>query len=163
MIISLNNRELIFDNIELKNDCVYLRNNFQSGLFLRSCQLKYNEFIELLKTSLDNYVECIDKNKTFETVEQYFNYFKITTNPLVKRNMATKIGNIILNDISLKDDDEIKKLINSHKINKNDPYYNFIKIVLNIKYIKVPNKDSYQSFDDEYFTMIDFILDYYSE
>ena len=31
------------------------------------------------------------------------------------------------------------------------------------KYIKVPNKDSYQSFDDEYFTMIDFILDYYSE
>lgn len=160
MKILLNNREFIFDNIELKKDKIYLKLDNKSSFFISKYQLKYDDFIDLLKLSLDSYVDCSDKDKIYETIEQYFNYFKITSNPLIKKNMSLKLGYILLNNINLKNEQNIESLLKNHKVLKIDIYYNFIMIMLNIKEIKYINISNYQDMDDEYFTFLDFILDY---
>ena len=161
MNIFLNNQELIFDNISLKNNIVYISSDFEISNIMTNYKLNYDEFINLLKISLDTYVDCSVKESLFELIEQYFNYFKITSNPLVKKNTVTKITYILLNNLSLKEDKKIINLLTNYKSYKTDKYYTFLRIILNIGYINKITDEKISHFDDEYFTILDFILDYY--
>ena len=156
MKVFLNNQELIFENILLKDNNIYIESDF--GI---TNILNYDEFIELLKISQDSYVDCSIKETIFETVEQYFTYFKITSNPLVKRNMVTKITYVLLNNLSLKEYTKIMELLSCYKSYKTDKYYTFLRIILNISQINKITDKKIAHFDDKYFTMLDFILDYY--
>ena len=160
MKILLNNQELIFDNVSLKDNNIYIKSDFEIGTIMTNYKINYDEFINILKTSLECYVDC-SKENTFETIEQYFNYFKITSNPLVKKNMITKITYILINDISLKEDKKIMDLLKNYSSYKTDKYYAFLRIVLNINHVNMITNKKTEYFDDEYFTMLDFILDYY--
>ena len=161
MKILLNNQELIFDNVSLKENNIYIKSDFEISTIMTNYKINYDEFIELLKISLDSYVDCSNKGSIYETIEQYFNYFKITSNPLVKKNMVTKISYIILNDLDLKENKKIMNLLNNYNSFKNDKYYTFLRITLNINNVNKINNKKAEYFDDEYFTMLDFILDYY--
>lgn len=161
MKVFLNNQELIFDNISLKNNIVYISSDFEISNIMTNYKLNYDEFINLLKISLDTYVDCSVKESLFESIEQYFNYFKITSNPLVKKNTVTKITYILLNNLSLKEDKKIINLLTNYKSYKTDKYYTFLRIILNIGYINKITDEKISHFDDEYFTILDFILDYY--
>lgn len=157
MKVFLNNQELIFENVSLKDNNIYI----ESDLGIANYKLNYDEFIELLKISLDSYVDCSVKETIFEAVEQYFNYFKITSNPLVKKNMVTKITYVLLTNLSLKEDNHIMELLSCYKSYKTDKFYTFLRIILNISHINKITDKKIAHFDDEYFTMLDFILDYY--
>jgi len=162
MKILLDNREYTFDNVEQRNDTIYLKSNFKFSSILSSFQLKYDDFINLIKNSLDDYVNIPDNN-LFDTIEEYFNYFKITTNPLVRRNMASKIAYILINKINNINEemkDKIYNLINSYKSNSKDKHYIFIKIMLKLSSVESTINEKLDIFDEEYFNLIDFILDY---
>lgn len=161
MKITINNKEIIFDNIVNKNQIIYLNSDFKYNSILTNYHIKYSKFIELLETSLDCYVDFSDKNLINDTIEQYFNYFKITSNLLVKKNMITKIANIIINDTSLLNDKNILAILKNYVSIKTDEYYIFLKIILNINCIKDIKSTQIKEIEEEYFTMLDFILDYY--
>ena len=161
MKVFLNNKELIFDNISLKNDIIYINSDFEISNIMTNYKINYEEFINLLKISLDSYVDCSTEVSLFESIDQYFNYFKITSNPLVKKNMVTKITYVLLNNLSLKEDKKVMNLLTNYKSYKTDKYYTFLRIILNIGSINKITDEKISHFDDEYFTMLDFILDYY--
>lgn len=161
MKVFLNNKELIFDNISLKNDIIYINSDFEISNIMTNYKINYDEFINLLKISLDSYVDCSAEGTLFESIDQYFNYFKITSNPLVKKNMVTKITYVLLNNLSLKEDKKVMHLLTNYKSYKTDKYYTFLRIILNIGSINKITDEKISHFDDEYFTILDFILDYY--
>ena len=159
MRILVNNKEIIFDNIILKNDNLHKTNNGYYSL-IPDFKLKYKDLIDQLKESLDNYVNINDADNINEIVETYFNYFKITSNPLIKKNMSSKIGNIILNNPNLAKDEYVNNLINSYKTYKSDIYYSYLQTLLNLNSIKEIFLDNTLDFEDEEFSYIDFIFDY---
>lgn len=161
MKITIDNKEIIFDNIVNKNQIIYLNSDFKYNSILTNYHIKYSKFIELLETSLDCYVDFSDKNLINDTIEQYFNYFKITSNSLVKKNMITKIANIIINDTTLLNNKNILAIFDNYVSIKADEYYIFLKIILNINCIKDIKSTPIKEIEEEYFTILDFILDYY--
>ena len=156
-----NNTEIIFNNIIRNKDLIYINSDFKFSSILTTYRINYKKFIELLETSLDSYVDLTNKDIIYDTIEQYFNYFKITSNSLVKKNMATKIAYILLNNLSLVKDTKVESILFNYISYKSDEYYTFLKIILNTRAINKKMEIVSQVEEEEYFTILDFILDYY--
>ena len=135
--------------------------NFKFSSILTTYHINYKIFIELIETSLDSYVDLTNKDIIYDTIEQYFNYFKITSNSLVKKNMATKIANILFNNLSLLKDTKVESILLNYVSYKSDEYYTFLKIILNTQSINKKMNIVSQVEEEENFTLLDFILDYY--
>ena len=163
MIVLINNREYIFDNIEHKNNMVYQKSNFRFSSMLTNYKLKYTDFIELFKNSLDNYVNTSNDDDFYSTIEEYFNYFKITTNEIVKKNMVTKITYLLINNFNEGVDEKVSQMIEKHKPVSKDRYFIFLKMMLKLTSINAVVEENDEIFDEDYFTLKDFILDYYSD
>tara|TARA_B100000424_G_C22716320_1_gene389451 strand:+ start:14 stop:505 length:492 start_codon:yes stop_codon:yes gene_type:complete len=163
MIILIDNREYIFDNIEHKNDMVYQKSNFRFSSMLSNYKLKYTDFIELFKNSLDSYVNLSNNDNFYSTIEEYFNYFKITTNEIVKKNMVSKICYLLINNFNDTIDEKVLQMIEKHKPVNKDKYFIFLKIILKLTSINCIIEENQEIFDEEYFNLKDFILDYYSD
>ena len=159
MRILVNNKEIIFNNIIFKNNNIHITNNGYYSL-IPELKLSYDDLVDQLEESLDNYVEVNHADDINDVIETYFNYFKITSNPLIKKNMSSKIGNIILNNIDLIKEDYIYNLITGYKTYKPDKYFSYLHTLLNLNSIKEISSDNTLNFDDEYFSYIDFIFDY---
>ena len=161
MKILLDNREYIFENIEQKNNMISLKSSFSFCSISNNYKLEFNEFINILESSLVNYVDATEID-TVSIIEEYFNFFKITTNPIVKRNMAIKITYLIIKDFNKGIIPKIEKLITGFKPPIKDINHIFLKIMLRLVSIKSVI-DEGDVFDKEEFTIMDFILDYYIE
>ena len=161
MKININNTEIVFNNIIKNKDIIYINSDFKFNTILTTFKINFNKFVELLETSLDCYVDLTNKDITYDTLEQYFNYFKITSNSLVKRNMATKIAYILLNNLSLIKDTKVESILSNYVSYKSDEYYTFLKIILNTESINKKIKINSKVEEEGYFTILDFILDYY--
>lgn len=160
MKININNTEIVFNNIIKNKDLIYINSDFKLNSILTTYKINFDKFIDLLETSLDCYVDLTDKDIIYDTLEQYFNYFKITSNSLVKKNMVTKIAYILLNNLSLLKDIKVKSIFLNYISYKSDEYYTFIKIILNTQSVN-KKMEITSSGEEEYFTILDFILDYY--
>lgn len=160
MKININNTEIVFNNIIKNKDLIYINSDFKLNSILTTYKINFDKFIDLLETSLDCYVDLTDKDIIYDTLEQYFNYFKITSNSLVKKNMVTKIAYILLNNLSLLKDTKVESIFFNYISYKSDEYYTFIKIILNTQSIN-KKMEITSSGEEEYFTILDFILDYY--
>jgi hypothetical protein len=155
MKILLQNREFTFDNLERKKEKIILKN------FNLITSLDYNFFIDMLKLSIDNYVNYNNNDDINNLVEEYFSYFKITTNILVKKNISCKIIHIYINNLTLlKNSNTIKKIKDYLSI-KNDNYYIFLKFMLNLRSINKNYSHSKNINEECYFTFFDFLMDYY--
>lgn len=162
MIILLNNREYMFDNIEHKNNLVYKKSNFKFNSILTNYKIKYLDFMELFINSLDCYVNLSENDNFYSIVEEYFNYFKITTNEIVKKNMVSKICYLLINNFNNNIDKNILQLFEKHNPVNKDKYFFFLKVILQLSSIKFVIDENNGIFDDDdYFTLKDFILDYY--
>lgn len=161
MKININNTEIVFNNIIKNKDLIYINSDFKFNSILTTFKINFNKFLDLLETSLDCYVDLNNKDIIYDTLEQYFNYFKITSNSLVKKNMVTKIAHILLNDLSLLKDSKVESIFFNYVSYKSDEYYTFLKIILNTQSINRKKKIISDGEDEEYFTILDFILDYY--
>lgn len=153
MIIFSNNRKFTFDILLDK----------QNNIKINDSKIKYDDYFNFLKNSLENYTS-IDEEKIVDSFENYFTYFKITTNPLVRENMTSKILYLLVNsyslDINIFKNKKINDLIDSH-IYSNDKYFKYIKITMKLKLIESTNKKINIEFDTDNFNILDFILDYY--
>lgn len=160
MKILFDNREYIFDNVEQKNNMITIKSNFSFCSILNNYKLEYDEFMSLFESSLCSYVDIPSEADIMSFFEEYFNYFKITTNPLVKKNMATKITYLLINNFTDQNiQNKVCKMVNDFKPPIKDRSHIFLKVMLRLKSIKlIIEKDSI--FDEEYFTYLDFILDY---
>lgn len=162
MIILLNNKEYFFDNIEKKNNHIFIKSGFKLNSILTNFKIEYDTFIDIFKNSLDSYVNIDNNNNYFSITEEYFNYFKITTNDIVKRNMTCKICYLIVNNFNKCVDKKIVNMFEKYNPVKKDKYYFFLKVILGLKSINnLINEDDL--FDSDYFTLHDFILDYYND
>ena len=159
MRIIVDNKEIIINNIILKNDKIHITNNGYYSL-IPHFKLNYTELKILLKESLNNYVDLDSNENINNIVETYFNYFKITSNELIKNNMSSKIGNILLNNVNLVQDDLIKNIISNHKSIKCDKYYSYLFILLSLSSVKNCSQNNTLNFEDENFSYLDFIFDY---
>ncbi len=158
MKIFLNERKLTFDGIEIKNNIIYL-NKEVIIIPYENYQVNLDEFTKFLKNSLDNYINISDKN-SFDILSDYFTYFKITTNPIVKENMTIKICYLIINCKELWNSFKVINLFNSYKLIKIDKYFTYLKILSKLKSVEV-SKPEFIKFEEEEFTLLDFILDYH--
>ena len=155
MKILLQNREFTFDNLERKKEKIILKN------FNLITSLEYNFFIDMLKLSIDNYVNYNNNDDINNLVEEYFSYFKITTNILVKKNISCKIIHIYINNFKLLKNSCMIKKIKEYILIKNDNYYTFLKFMLNLRSIN-ENFSHIKPINEEcYFTFFDFLMDYY--
>lgn len=156
MEIFLDNRKLTFENLHLKNNIIYLEKEPLFVPFINN-KVKYEDFFDFIKNSLENYIS-IENNNVFDILSDYWNYFKISNNPIVRQNMATKICYLIVNNTELLNSLKLRNLIESYNSYKSDKFYIFLKIIINLKSIeKINNKDIL--LDEENFTLLDFILD----
>lgn len=157
MKIFLNNRKLTFESLHLKNNLIYLETEPSLVPFTNN-KVKYEDFIDFIKNSLENYIS-IENNDVFDVLSDYWNYFKITNNPIVRQNMAFKICYLVINYKELWNCYKLRNLIESYKSYKFDKFYIFINIILNLKIVETINNEKIY-FDEENFTLLDFILDY---
>jgi len=154
MKILLQNREFTFDNLERKKEKIILKD------FSLTTSIDYNFFLDMLKLSIDNYVNY-NNNDINNLVDEYFSYFKITTNILVKKNISCKIIHIYINNLSLLKNSHIIKKIKDYISIKNDNYYIFLKFMLNLRSINKNFLHSKPINEEYYFTFFDFLMDYY--
>ena len=154
MKILLQNREFTFDNLERKKEKIILKD------FSLTTSLDYNFFLDMLKLSIDNYVNY-NNNDINNLVDEYFSYFKITTNILVKKNISCKIIHIYINNFTLLKNSLIIKKIKNYISIKNDNYYVFLKFMLNLRSINKNFSHSKPINQEYYFTFFDFLMDYY--
>lgn len=154
MKILLDKKKLTFDITVDNNNMIKINDN----------KIQYNEYLKFLKNSLNYYISYENENVE-DLFDNYFTYFKITTNPLVKENMTSKLLYLIVNtpssQISLFKNNKIKNLIDSYLYHNNDRYLNYIKITLKIINIEEIKNDYLIEFDNETFDLLDFIIDYY--
>ncbi len=164
MKIILNNKEFKFKDLEIKNNTIYIRSKFNFSPLINHYKIEYDQFIDLFSSSLENYVDIepdiIRDGKINEKIDEYYNFIKITTNPMVKKNMAIKIGNIITSNFDCFPNSKVDELINNYKPTSQDDYYVFLKMMLRLESITFLFKDEFY-YDQEFFTLKDFILDYY--
>ena len=168
MKVEVNNLIFQFDNITIKKsynglyEKKYLTCKNNKNSFFSSKEISYDDFIDILKKSQDIYV---DTDKSSQLLEENFNYFKITNNPLIKNTMCVKISYIVIysyiNNLNNKFTlvKELKKLLNTHFSFKKDKYVNFLEILTNIIHISKVENITFKE-DEENFTLLDFILDY---
>ena len=166
MIITLNNKEFTFDKVSRRsNNIVFFDNIFnKEHIISRRIEIDYDFCIDLLKLSLRSYVNCESKNRNlFDYLEELFQFFKITNNSNVKRDLVSKIGYLLINNELLLKDIKVLKMFSSYSENniykKNDKYYKFLVLLF-----KQRNRDIIKNVsitEDEYFDLIDFIFDYY--
>tara|TARA_B100001093_G_scaffold517136_1_gene597775 strand:+ start:2020 stop:2499 length:480 start_codon:yes stop_codon:yes gene_type:complete len=157
MKIFLNNRKLTFEGLELKNNIIYLSKE-PILIPYNNYQVNYQDFINFIKNSLENYISLEDK-EPFDVLSDYWNYFKITNNPIVKENMSFKICHLIINSNFLWNSYKFSNLVNSHKIHKPDKFYTFMRILTKLKNVEIENEELVE-FDEERFTLLDFLLEY---
>ena len=154
MKILLQNREFTFDNLERKKEKIILKN------FNLITSLEYNFFIDMLKLSIDNYVNY-NNNDINNLIDEYFSYFKITTNILVKKNISCKIIHIFINNFVILKNSNVIKKIKEYLFSKNDNYYIFLKFMFNLRSINKKFLHNKNINDEYYFTFFDFLMDYY--
>lgn len=158
MNIKINNLEFSFNNVLVNNQNIL----FDSESFdqLKKLELKTLFVEDLLKSSLRSYVNFNNSlDKSIELIIEYLTYFNLTTNNLVKRDMISKISNILIfsKDYKLIEQNyNVKKKIVSYP-KKHDRYYIFLLLMF-----KHSNKQIYEILDfkdDDTFDFLDFILD----
>jgi len=173
MRIFLNNKDtnyaLQFNNVKLNKEVIYISHNYPDSMGIPNYKINYNTFMELLTDSFIIYMEQkdidIDIDNSLSDIDTLFTYFKITSNPFIKKQMVSKISAIFIKLLLNSDSTEpMKLLIQSYKSYKIDIYYNYLLILLNLNNIEVINIDNNLKNDfyieDEYFSFMDFILDY---
>ena len=173
MRIFLNNKDtnyaLQFNNVKLNKEVIYISHNYPDSMVIPNYKINYNTFMELLTDSFIIYMEQkdidIDIDNSLSDIDTLFTYFKITSNPFIKKQMVSKISAIFIKLLLNSDSTEpMKLLIQSYKSYKIDIYYNYLLILLNLNNIEVINIDNNLKNDfyieDEYFSFMDFILDY---
>ena len=131
---------------------------------LNTTHLKYDTFIYILKNSLDTY---IDTNNYKQVMDECFNYFKISTNPLIKRNMSEKISYIVIESLqneNYKPLNELRKTLDGYLMDKISVFNYceeliYLKILANIESVQKEEANNIFNEDDD-FTLYDFILDF---
>tara|TARA_B100000900_G_C20514318_1_gene689378 strand:+ start:712 stop:1218 length:507 start_codon:yes stop_codon:yes gene_type:complete len=167
MIITLGNKEFVFNKVSKRsNNIVFFDNIFNNNHLLTSkLEIDYDFFIDILKLSLRTYVNCNNKDRPVKIcLEELFQYFKITNNNNVKKDVVSKIGYLLINNQNLTKDTDIfnlfSSLIEKSNINyKSDNYFKFIILLF-----RHENNDIIEELfvsDNEYFDILDFIIDYY--
>ena len=167
MIITLGNKEFIFDNVSKRsNNIVFYDNIFNNNhLLTNKLEIDYDFFIDILKLSLGTYVNCNNKDRPVKVcLEELFQYFKITNNNNVKKDVVSKIGYLLITNQNLIKDTDIfnifSSLIEKSIINyKFDNYFKFIVLLF-----RHENNDIIEEIfisDNEYFDILDFLIDYY--
>ena len=175
MKVELKNKVFKFNNISIKetitklkiNKYIIIQNSMKYNNYLFQKNLKYETFLTLLKNSLDIYVDTTDYENV---IDECFNYFKITTNQLVKINMSQKIAYMIIKSKQNNNDSGINKLrslLNNYFENKTGVINDcdeliFLKIIANIDRIDehIPHIFDLELEENEY-CLLDFILDSY--
>ena len=74
--------------------------------------------------------------------------------------MTIKICYLIINCKELWNSFKVINLFNSYKLIKIDKYYTYLKILSKLKSVEV-SKPELIKFEEEEFTLLDFILDYH--
>ena len=166
MIITLNNKEFTFDKVSRRgNNIVFFDNIFnKEHIISRKIEIDYDFCIDLLKLSLRSYVNCESKNRNlFDYLEELFQFFKITNNSNVKRDLVSKIGYLLINNQQLLNDCKVINIISSYSENnihnRNDKYYKFLVLLFRHRNMDIIRNVSIT--EEEYFDLIDFIFDYY--
>ena len=75
--------------------------------------------------------------------------------------MVSKITYLMIDNFKDKLDENIYKIINKHKPVTKDKYYVFLKIISKLSSVRCIVDKNNNLFDEDYFTLNDFILDYY--
>lgn len=169
MRVLINNKEsnyaLQFFNVEIRKENIYIVHNYPESMNVPYYKINYNTFMELLIESFDMYIKQPDADYSLSKFETYFTYFKITTNPFIKKQMVTIIGSLFIKLFFSHSErnESIRIMIQNYKSYKKDIYYNYLLILLDLNNIEDISTDNNLDFDDEYFSFIDFILDYHLE
>jgi|UniRef100_A0A6C0ISS8 hypothetical protein len=169
MRVLINNKEsnyaLQFYNVEIRKENIYIVHNYPESMNVPYYKINYNTFMELLIESFDMYIKQPDADYSLSKFETYFTYFKITTNPFIKKQMVTIIGSLFIKLFFSHSErnESIRVMIQNYKSYKKDIYYNYLLILLDLNNIEDISTDNNLDFDDEYFSFIDFILDYHLE
>ena len=175
MKVELKNKIFIFNNTYItqkkynNNICDYIGTgkDFKSYIpiqKLNTTHLKYDTFIHILKNSLDIY---IDINNYRQVMDECFNYFKISTNPLIKRNMSEKISYIVIESFlneNYEPLNELRKTLDNYLMDQISAFNYceeliYLKIIANIDSVKKEESNNIFNEDDS-FTLYDFILDF---
>tara|TARA_E500000178_G_scaffold356672_1_gene436948 strand:- start:1560 stop:2066 length:507 start_codon:yes stop_codon:yes gene_type:complete len=167
MRITLGNKEFKFDNVSKRGKTlIFYDDIFDSEHILnKRVELNYDFSLELIKLSLRSYVHCDHTNrKISDYIEELFQFFKITNNQNVKRDLVSKIGYLLINNESVISDKVIINIFSSYKDKKNIYYKNdnFFKFIILL--LKQKNTDLVEDFsinETDHFDLIDFIFDYY--
>ena len=134
MRIFLNNKDtnyaLQFNNVKLNKEVIYISHNYPDSMGIPNYKINYNTFMELLTDSFIIYMEQkdidIDIDNSLSDIDTLFTYFKITSNPFIKKQMVSKISAIFIKLLLNSDSTEpMKLLIQSYKSYKIDIYYNY--------------------------------------
>ena len=99
MRIFLNNKDtnyaLQFNNVELNKEVIYISHNYPDSMGIPNYNINYNTFMELLTDSFIIYMEQkdidIDIDNSLSDIDTLFTYFKITSNPFIKKQMVSKM------------------------------------------------------------------------
>lgn len=165
MKLRVNNQEFIFDNVIQRNNCIIFWDslsdlNVNDHILSSKYELKIKFVKDMLENSLKNYINFNNSyEKSIKLIKEYFSYFKLTSNFIVKKDMVSKISNILINSKNyekLIKNIEIKEIIKSY-YKKGDTYYNFLLLML-----KQKNHFIYEVLkfnENDQFDILDFILD----
>lgn len=170
MIITLDNKEFIFENVSKKSNRIVLYNNIFNNHSLNKCvdskvEINYDSFINLLNLSVKSYVNCnINDNSVYTYLEELFQFFKITNNLIVKKDLTCKIGYLLINNQNLTNDKFTYNLfiniIEKSCINyKTDIYFKFIILLFRHKNTIIDDK--FIDTDSKNYDILDFLIDYY--
>jgi hypothetical protein len=174
MIITLDTKEFMFENVFKRSNNIVLYNNifnnynsdYISNFSNLKVEINYDSFINLLKLSINSYTNYkIYDTSIYNYIEELFQYFKITNNLKVKKDLTCKIGNLLINNQYLTNDKITYNLFISitekSNINyKTDIYFKFIILLFKHKNFEIEDK-SLVDFDSENNDILDFLFDYY--
>ncbi len=173
MIITLNNKQFIFSNFKLDGKSIKFSDNIlknqnkdkSEDLFSRKIQISQEFLIKMLNLSIRSYMH-VNENKSniIDNVGELFTFFKISNNVNVKQDMAMKIGYLIITNDFLKNDKSLLNMMKDYSDSRNfyvksDIYFDYLIALLLQENNNI--KDSYVDLDEEPFTIIDFLIDYY--
>ena len=166
MIITLNNKEFNFDQVTRRGNTVIFFDNIfgENHILSKRIELNYNFFIEMLNLSLRSYVNCNFKDRNIhDNISELFQFYKLSNNFNVKRDLASKLGYLLINNHSILKDNAIISIFKSYYeeksiYSKNDKIFKFLVLLF-----KQTNRDILTSIsfeDSDEFDLVDFVLDY---
>lgn len=168
MIITLSNKEFKFDKVSKRGNFVIFFDDIFCGdeTLSKRVEINYDFLVEMLRNSIKSYINCDIKDRSAEdNLREMFSFYKISNNYNLKKDMASKIGFLIINNPHLVKNKEIIEMYKSYSNLKkmyyrSDQLFSFLVILF-----RQINKNIYEPIDELFeeneFEISDFILDHY--